>query len=427
MRGKLIRLSIWAIAILTIPAAAIAYTYPYTDPYYATLTAAILKADHLDKTLKYEDFSLRLYPERSSVPFFGQARNKITLRLWKQKKAAPMILLISGLGGDSNANYHNYLASQFYHEGFHVLVFPSPFHWSFALAASDSTLPGITRQDAADLYKTMVEGIEKVEERSGISITGFGLLGVSMGALQAAYVSAIDAAEGHIGFSATLMINPPVDPLFSGSVIDSLFHEGENFSRDRRRSLQERIYFFGIDALTRQDIKLPAYFQNLETRLPTTLEERKFLIGRSLKDFLPAMIFASQQVNDLGVLKNPIATKNAEARLAECEQISYMEYLKYFLLPGLSKREGRQISFEELSPDVLLNGVENHLRQNERITLMHNTDDFIVNEAQLAYLKNVFGSRMHLFPHGGHMGNLWHPENLQAIMNTFTHMKALEN
>jgi hypothetical protein len=53
---------------------------------------------------------------------------------------------------------------------------------------------------------------------------------------------------------------------------------------------------------------------------------------------------------------------------------------------------------------------------------MHNTDDFLVSPAQLAFLRQTFGSRFTLYPRGGHVGNIWYPDNREAILATFSSM-----
>lgn len=402
------------------PALALAYAFPYPDPFYATITTAILKADHLDRSLKYDDLAISPLPARDSVPFFGRSRNKVTTRLWMAPKNGPLLVMIAGLGGTAGSTYNNYLASQFVKRGFHVLAIPSPFYFSFALAASRSGYPGITRADAKDLYVVIEEAVKKARKKTGFDFNRVGLLGVSMGALEVAYLSELDSREQKLNFSPTLLINPPVDPIFSGGAIDALGAEGDQLSGGQRKELQEKVILFGSKALMMKDIKSPDYFTGIEELLPTSLAERKFLIGSSMKDFLHSLIFVTQQVDDLGVLKTPVAQKEATERLAECEQFGFQDYLNKFMLPGLSKAAGRNLSLAELQGDITISGVEAHLRSNPRIYLMHNEDDFIVNQEQLAYLRSVFGDRMALYPHGGHVGNIWYPENLEKILSVFS-------
>lgn len=399
--------------------AAFAYDFPYNDPYTASITSAILKFDLKDKSIEYQDLKLKSLPARDSVPFYGASRNKITMRLWAQKEKAPLIVMVAGLGGSAAASYNNFLAAHFYKRGFHVLAFPSPFHFSFALSASTSGLPGVTRADSADLYRVLDEGVTAVEKK--IKISQLGLIGVSMGALEAAYLAEIDQQKGLMNFERILLVNPPVNPLRSMETLTKL--AAEPLGDKEKSKLQEKVYYFGIQSLAIDPLSSPDYFLHLDEKLPTTERERKYLVGTSLQDFLQALIFTTQQIDDLGVLPGPPATDNPSDRLKASKNFTFQDYQSKFLLPGLSKRAGKPVTIEDLEGDIGMDGVEYHLRKDQRVYLMHNEDDFILNEGELAYLRDVFGDRARLFPRGGHVGNIWFKENLDAIMETFEAIK----
>ena len=50
---------------------------------------------------------------------------------------------------------------------------------------------------------------------------------------------------------------------------------------------------------------------------------------------------------------------------------------------------------------------------------MHNLDDILVSAEDVAYLEKVFGKRATIYPHGGHLGNLWYPENKEHLLDVF--------
>lgn len=396
---------------LLLSALTLAYDFPYEDPYYATLTAAILKADDTDSSVRSRDMALPGLPERDPVPYLGR-RNRVTVRFWEQPGRAPALFLVAGVGGGANASYLNFLAYHFHKRGFHVIALPSAFHWSFALSRSRSAHPGVTAEDARDLYTLMQKCLTQLGDR----VSGKGLLGLSMGALEAAYVAALDRKTGEIGFGRVLLVNPPVDVLSGIRAIDSFVE----YSGDKK-ALRERVLRFGMDALTR-DIKDPSYFAGLEARLPTKPEERKFLIGDWLRNFLGALVFTTQQIQDRGVLESPVATSDPGARLAEAARFGFEDYILRFFLPALSERRGRNLEVADLIGETNLSGIEAELRQDERVYLMHNRNDFIVTGGELQGLRSIFGARMTLYPRGGHLGNLWFPENLEAILATFTNL-----
>lgn len=404
------------ILLYALPASA---EFPYADPYYSTLTAGIVKADERDTAHRAREFSFKIIPERNQVPLIG-ARNNSKSSYWRGNDNAPLMIMMAGLGGSSNSTTINYLAYQFNKRGYHVLTIASPFHWVFSLSASTSAYPGITSEDTKDIYKVIELSLNKIRSE-GISFSQVGLLGISMGALEAGYLSVLDQKEQKVGISRTLMINPPVDVFYGIDQLDALYAEKKSMPPEQRDSLKEKTVRFFASAITK-DIKHPSYFEKLEERFPTTLSERKFVIGQSMREFLYGLIFATQQIKDRGVLKNPIATTDPNPRLEECGDWSFKDYMEKLLIPEISERRGHPLTKEEIVKDSFIHGIENELKENQNVYLMHNEDDFIVDAAQLSYLQTIFGMRMRLYKHGGHVGNLWYPENLEAILSTFQNL-----
>jgi pimeloyl-ACP methyl ester carboxylesterase len=409
---------VW-ILLLFWGAKAEAYSFPYSNPYLATITAGLLKPDYLDKSIAYQEFSIRGNPARNSVPFFGSKRNQVTLRYWAGKPGKPLLILVAGIGGSAASTYQNFLSYHFAKRGFHVLTLPSPFHYTFALASSTYALPGHTATDAKDLYELMQKAVERIEKKKKIDFPAFHLLGVSMGALESAYLAEIDSREKKFTFEKVLLINPPVNPTFGGETLDQLLQSGASISPDDKKSLQERLIKIGIDSLVLGDINSPDYFLNLETRFPTTETEKKYIIGKSMIEFLEALVFTTQQVNDLGVLKNPIAIDDPDPRLEESSNFRYEDYLRKILLPGLQQTWRKDLTLEELVKTSTLNSLGVFLQNQTNIFVMHNEDDFIINAEDISFLKTTFGSRLSLYPYGGHVGNLWYKENLEKILSTF--------
>ncbi len=408
------------LSLIIFPTIGRPYSYPYTDPYYATITAGILKADHTDKSVTYRDFDLRGISERDSVPFFGRQRNKVTLRFWEGKPGSPLLIFLSGIGGSSAATYHNFLAYHFVKKGFHVLVLPSVFHYQFALSSSQSGTPGVSEFDAADLYTLAQKAIERVRQKRNLNFPSYGLLGVSMGALHAAYLAKLDRQEQKIGFQKTLLINPPVNPLLGGKSLDSLMESGSKLSVDQKKELKNRLYDFGVQSLVLGDITSAEYFQNIEQRFPTSLDERKYLIGKTLGAFLEGLVFTTQQIDDLGVLKNPPATTDPNPRLDEASNFRYSDYLEKILFQSLKKFWKPDFRQDELIQRSSLEGISDFLKNDQSIYLMHNADDFILAPGDVDFLQTTFGQRLTLYPHGGHVGNIWFPENLNQILSTFS-------
>jgi hypothetical protein len=57
------------------------------------------------------------------------------------------------------------------------------------------------------------------------------------------------------------------------------------------------------------------------------------------------------------------------------------------------------------------------LRDNPRVYIMHNSDDFLTNRKSIDELKAALDDRLVLYPYGGHLGNVWYPQNKREALN----------
>jgi hypothetical protein len=195
------------------------YRYPYHDPYLATVTTAILDGDGLAHRPKREVVHVPGLPGRHDVPLL-EARDGLSVALYRQHHPASLVFILSGIGSNPYFGLASYFAGLFYREGFHVVILPSPMSWNVALAASRSGAPGYAPEDARDLYEAMQTLLPMLRIQYGIEITGINFLGASLGALQGAYLSVIDAEERKIGIGKFLLVNPPLDLSYAFTKVD---------------------------------------------------------------------------------------------------------------------------------------------------------------------------------------------------------------
>jgi hypothetical protein len=59
------------------------------------------------------------------------------------------------------------------------------------------------------------------------------------------------------------------------------------------------------------------------------------------------------------------------------------------------------------------------LRSNPKVHIVHNADDFLAERKSIEGLKEALGDQMTLYPYGGHLGNLWYPENKKSALRFF--------
>jgi len=99
-------------------------------------------------------------------------------------------------------------------------------------------------------------------------------------------------------------------------------------------------------------------------------------------------------------------------------RISFIDYFNEFLYP-YSKSRNPGLTKDALIESTSLRSIESYLRNTSKIFLMDNEDDLILTPEDLVFLKNVFGSRAKIYPHGGHLGNMTYRDNVADMINVF--------
>lgn len=394
------------------------YHYPYKNPYLATATVAILK----DREQRYvweetQHLDLELIPGRNDV-YLLEGKGKLRIRYSPHPGPAPLVFLLPGFGGSAYSGAARYLAQLLTDHGFQVLSLPSPFHWNFTLGASRSALPGLTERDSEDMYRAMQSALNAVRERFHPEITRIGLIGMSHGALTAAHLSKLDSERKKIGFDATLLINPPIDLLGAIRTIEQLADLEARYTEKQRSNIQSYAIGTGSAALSR-DIEDPDYFAHWDRRLKLDDEKIRYLIGWTLRQPVGSSLYVSALVHPaMGFLRAPITWGYRSARLEEARSYDLMSYLERVLVPHLERTSKRKLGFEELVRESSLKGIAPALRDNPKVYLMHNADDFLVSGEDLTFAERIFGDRATIYPRGGHLGNLWYTQNRRDILTT---------
>ena len=113
-----------------------------------------------------------------------------------------------------------------------------------------------------------------------------------------------------------------------------------------------------------------------------------------------------------GAVKTPYSWFRRTALYAELDGISGMEYVKRFIQPC---HPGR--SLESLQYDSSLYSSADSLKTDDKVRIVHNADDPILDEKEIRFLDETFGRRITWFDCGGHMGNLYLKEFQDILLN----------
>ncbi len=400
---------------------AASYPYPYKDPYLATTTVAILQGTEHPPTSKIRDLQVKVYDHRNDI-YLLKGKGQLRYRLYQQKGPAPLVFIVPGLSSSAYAGSARFLAEWIADHGFHVLVIPSPSNWNFTLAASASGYPGDTGEDAKDLYLAMQLALIDVRSRCRIRIGKMGMLGLSDGALYAGFVSKLDAERKQLGFDAYLLINPPVDVFEAIRKIDEMAAVGKQYGSGLKTRL--RAYGFGVaEYAMGDDINDPEYFADWDKRFRLEDDEIKYLIGKDLHDSVGDTIYVISLATDKTILNTPISWGDRSGREEEARAFSIMDYVEKILIPGLRRSGRKHITLQSLTSSNSLRAIKSELESNPKVFLMHNRDDILVTPENVDYLEKVLGERATIYPLGGHLGNLWYPQNKQHILEVFERLR----
>lgn len=397
------------------------YGYPLTDPLEATVvgTPEAYRAEL--PTLPYEVREVRPLPGREVPDLFWYTAG-LRYLVSPQPGRAPLAFVIPGAGANFGDSQSVILQQTLFEAGLHVVALPSPLHPNFVVSASRSGRPGLLDEDAQDLYRVM----EAIRRAIGdeLEIAEYHLAGYSLGATHAAFVSKLDDERGAFAFGKVLLINPPVDLARSARVLDAMFERHINSMADFNALFEQLMaaasvaYEPGVEVEFGREL-----VYEIHRRRPlqdTTLEA---LIGIAFRLASIDLIFSADVVSGAGLLvaedRPPGITDSLTPYFKAASRLSFEDYARAILLPYYRERAPRA-TLEQLSEWNSLVTIEHYLRMTDKIGLMHNADDMLVDEADLQFLTDVFGRRARIYPTGGHVGNILYKDNVAYAIDFFS-------
>jgi len=401
------------------------YGFPLSNPFEATIagTPNELRAEvPTDDDIDQADYNLRLRPEREfTLPDNFWPVKKLRYRLARQSGPAPLMFIISGTGARYSAGKTEALKRLFYGAGYHVVQLSSPTSYDFMSAASRYATPGISSDDAKDLYRVM-QAVRAQHHK--LPVTEYHLTGYSLGALNAAFVSQLDETRGSFNFKRVLLLNPPVNLYTSVSNLDKLV-------QTRVEGIDDHTNFYEVilEKLTRYyrqkgyiDLDEAVLYDFQQSNLKLSDEQMAMLIGSVFRFSAADITFTSDLINRRGLITPPEYPINEGTRLEPFFKrallCSFDCYITEQVIP-MWRAQYDGGSLTQLIQQVSLYALEDYLRQSPKIAVMHNADDLILGAGDIGFLRRTFGERLTLYPRGGHCGNLTYRVNAQHMLEFF--------
>jgi pimeloyl-ACP methyl ester carboxylesterase len=416
MRTALALILVLLLLPVAVPAAEDA-PYPFTNPYRATVLGTPAGVRYQFKNPVRPDVRAIRIEGRQVPEVFSYSRDMFfTTAL--QDHPAPLMFVIAGTGAEHNSGKMAFLTQVFFEAGYHVAALSSPTHMNFVISASEYRAPGYVPYDVADLDRVM--GWVREELAKECKITGYSVAGYSLGGLHAAFLAKRDADTHEFDFEHVLMINPPVSLYASVTRLDSWL-TWENLGRTTvHREIEGFIdrfsdYYLHADVTDLDD----DFMYDMITDIDLSERDLKTLIGAAFRVSSASMIFSSDVCLQAEYLVPPdhYPLKTASPLLPyarEAFNIPFEGYLDEYLLPYLRYNDPtitRAGALERCS----LESIRGWLEKTDKVEVVGNRDDVILDEKGVRFLETVFGRRAHLFEHGGHCGNMMYPAFVRVI------------
>ena len=333
------------------------------------------------------------------------------LRVWfsAQNKPAPLAIVIAGTGANGNASNMVTLRAILYGAGYHVLSMPSPTFPRFVASASSTGVAGDLRQDGHDLYEAARAIIAHLPKK--VRITEVDVVGYSLGGANAALMKSIDADEHRLNIRRAVMINPPVSLFASMGRLDRLFVQAIGPGEEGIDRLYRRLYMRLANFYRASDEVHMESTDFLAAAAAVLRTDADFsaAIALTFRLDLMNMFYEGDLYAGTGVVIDPQhppqpgdSTEEIARRL---RLMPFSEYFdKVFVPYYTAHRSGATRA--SLVADNRLDIIAPALRDNPDYFVLTNADDLILDSGELAWLRATLGSRIRVYDHGGHLGNL---------------------
>jgi len=99
------------------------------------------------------------------------------------------------------------------------------------------------------------------------------------------------------------------------------------------------------------------------------------------------------------------------------------DYFREYFFPYWQRRQPG-LTMAGLIDELSLRAISPYLRGAEKVGLLHNEDDIILAPGEIEELEAIFGSRAQVYPTGGHLGNMNHPDVVRYMIDFFRGQKG---
>lgn len=355
---------------------------------------------------------------------FSEELPRLRYRLWEKSSNGTLAVIVPGVGTHYTGTTISAFAELLNKNGYAVAVMSNSMNWSFAEAAGLSA-PGYAPDDAARVREAIRKIVDDVRENTELKEFELVLAGYSLGGLHTLKIAEMERKEPMLNVKRYLAVNPPVDILRSMQRFDALAELSREWNRrDFFRNADEVMMKYlplVMSCRTFAPLLSPEALEaenkrrsELEEPLPPLVQpdsrmkldriQAGVLIGLSFRMTMRELMMTLVRDGRVpeGAVKTPYSWFRRTALYAELDNISGMEYVRRFILPHYPGKSLKTLQYES----SLYSGADS-LKTDDKIRIVHNADDPILDGKEIRFLDETFGRRIIWFDCGGHMGNLY--------------------
>ena len=407
------------VLFLILSLTAFSYNFPIDDPYSATIIgSATMMTPGVSENIPLKVYEIQIKNKKEIPDVFWYA-SKFKFSFSKQKdKKAPLIFVLAGTGSDYNATRVKFMQRIFHDAGYHTIAISSQMSQQFMISASTNAIPGMLIRDNEDIYKAMKLAYNKIKDQ--VDVKDFYIMGYSLGGANAAVLSYIDEKEKAFNFKRVFMVNPPVELYDSAVKLDKYL---DDYTGGKSAGIEKLLN----TTLAKVEGGLTSEYANIGA--DTIYEivkgdilsdaEKKAYIGLAFRLTSNDLNFISDFMNKTHVYtKNPDKVNKYTNMKEYFKAVNFATFEDYVNKVGFPyyKKYNSNFTIEDLKREASLRVIEDYLRTSSKIAAVTNSDELILNEKDISYLKDVFKDRLIIYPKGGHCGNMFYKENVDVML-----------
>lgn len=333
-----------------------------------------------------------------------------------KKTAAPLVFVLPGIGSHHTSRTAVALAEVLHDAGYAVAILPSTFCWNFYQSMHPAPFPGYSPVDAKALRELMIQVCGQLGAEYDFTPSSTSVVGYSMGALHALFLADLEAKEDFLRIDRYVALNPPVDLVHALSEIDAC----ARIARGWDLAKVKRVFPDGFAKIMLAGGTVAPFFHDdapsdFDYRTHLSPEQSKLLVALAFRYTLRDVLMIAAR--DRRWETRSAYEKNGRTQFyLEADRVSFEEYMEQYVIPACADYLGEPLDRRELGRRAGLRGIENTLRTNRKIAVLHTLDDILVSDADRRYLDQTLGSRLTWFSHGAHLGHLYYTSVHQEIL-----------